>query len=86
MKSYNTFLENLSQYPTPDHIDEASNYAQKGAAAYLATLDPEAVLTVEDGETYVQSEKEIDPEFLSNVQTTFDEAFGEKIAELGYQE
>lgn len=86
MKTYNTFLESLSEYPAAYQIDEASNYAQEKAAEYLATLDPEATLTVEDGEVYVQTEKEIDEEFLGNVQVTFDEAFGEKISEMGFTE
>lgn len=86
MKTCRSFLETLNEYPSGYQIDEASNYAQDKAAEYLAILDDSAVLTVDDGECYVRSEKEIDFEFLANVQSIFDEAFGERIYSLGFRE
>lgn len=79
------FLNTLSAYPQADQIDEASNYAQDKAYDYAKSLDPDAVVTVEDGEVYVKWSVK-DSEFEQNVQVTFDEAFGEKIFEMGFRE
>jgi hypothetical protein len=84
MTNSNSFLEELYEYPASYQIAEASDYAQDKAYEYLTTLDLEATMTVEDGEVYVNTEKEIDEELLSNVQVVFDEAFADKILAMGF--
>jgi hypothetical protein len=79
------FLATLSEYPTGYQIDEASNYAQDKAHEYAKSLDSNAVVTVEEGEVYVQWDID-DVELEHNVQVTFDEAFSEKIFEMGFKE
>lgn len=79
------FIATLSEYPQPHQIDEASNYAQNKAYEYAKSLDANAVVTVEDGEVYVKWDID-NAELALNVQVTFDEAFGEKIFEMGFRE
>jgi len=79
------FLATLSEYPQAYQVDEASNYAQDKATAYVKSIDPAAEVTVEDGEVYVKSEI-MDNESRLNAQVEFDEAFGEKIFDMGFRE
>lgn len=79
------FLSELSVYPKMYEIDEASNEAQDKATEYVHSIDPSAEVTVEDGEVYIKSDV-LDSEQTENAQVVFDEAFSEKIHELGYSE
>jgi hypothetical protein len=81
------FLSGLNKYPQAFEIAEASDYAQDKATEYARTLDADAVVEVNDGETYVRWDvQDEDGELAANVQTEFDEAFSEKILEMGYRE
>lgn len=79
MNDLQNYLANLEVYPGGDQIDEASNYAQEEATKYVLEIDPNAIVTVEEGEVYVKSE--VDNDF-DDAQTIFDECFSERIEEL----
>lgn len=84
MATYKEFLRSLSVMPSAEEIDAAGNYAHEKASDYAKSFDEEAVVTVEEGETYVVWDIEED-EITWNVQVVFDEAFSEKIYEMGYR-
>lgn len=82
-----TFLANLNKYPSSDQIAEASDYAQEKATEYAQNFDSDAVVNVEEGETYVKwNIEDEDGESAANVQSAFDEAFSQKIEEMGFAE
>jgi hypothetical protein len=79
------YLSNLDTYPDGDQINDASNFAQDKATDYIHSIDNGAVVTVEDGDVFVQwsdSEIDSDGEWQSIAQSVFDESFGEMIDEL----
>lgn len=84
-RSTQQFLESLSEYPAAYQLDEASNYAQTKATEYALSVDTDAVITVEECEVYVKS-KIMTEEQIQNVQVIFDEAFGDKIFDMGFRE
>ena len=74
---------------TADLVNEALNFAQNKAAEYIAGIDPGAVVTVDEGEVYVnwsiKDRNEVYDEWdewEGNAQCVFDERFVEKLEEL----
>jgi hypothetical protein len=84
-QSLSEYLTGLEVYPSGNLIDEASNFAQNKAAEYIANIDANAVVTVEEGEVYVKWAIERDEdcfEWEANAQCEFDERFSEKLEEI----
>lgn len=72
-----SFLSELEVYPSADIVNEASDMAQEKATEYVLSLDSDAVVTVEDGEVYINSDV-LSSEQKQNAQVIFDEFFTEQ--------
>lgn len=82
MNSLDQFLSELDVWPQAYEVNEASDFAQEKANEYLHDLDPNATLTVENGEVYVQADEYLEEEYRRNLQTIFDENFSDKLNEI----
>ncbi len=81
MSDYNLILAALDIYPSLRQIDEASNYAKEIMIGYVKKIDPNAVVTIEDGDIDIYSNTDF-KEIHRNSQYIFDSAFTEKLEKI----
>jgi hypothetical protein len=87
MNNITQFLNQLSFYPKLHEIADASDHAQEVAFKYALSIDKNCQVNVEEGQVYVKWDiEDEDGEHSMNTQAEFDEAFSEKILQMGYFE